>query len=305
MRNSSWPIRALPLVATLTLLAVARPATAQTTFQDCDVCPEMVVIPAGSYVMGAPENEPNRQPWDGPQVEVTIARPFALGRYEVTRGQFRQFMAETRHRIEPFCRVFTGSWNTSQEHDWTHTNYPQEDDHPVVCVDWYDALAYVNWLNTKGSYTYYLPSEAEFEYALRAGTTTTHFWGTSKAPICKYANVAGQEFKQLFPDVEAHSCDDGSTFTRPVGSYPPNPFGLHDMVGNVWEWVFDCWTFDHGTATGDHGPVTGGEHCERRVIKGAGYESVAKYTRSAARGRDPIPGTQIAVIGFRVAARLD
>ena len=280
-------------------------AAGQERFKDCDTCPEMVVIPAGSFVMGAPDDEPNRQAWDGPQVNVTINRPFALARYEITRGQFRQFMTETRHRIEPFCRVFTGSWNTSQEHDWTQTNYAQTDDHPVVCVDWYDALAYINWLNTKGGHTYYLPSEAEFEYALRGGTTTTHFWGDSKAPICRHANVAGQEFLARFPEVDAHRCNDGSVFTQPVGSYPPNPFGLYDIVGNVWEWVFDCWSFDHSTAHEDGRPVTEGEHCERRIIKGAGYESVAKYTRSAARGRDKIPGTHIAVIGFRVAARLE
>ena len=255
--------------------------------------------------MGAPDDEADRQAWDGPQTKVTIDKSFGLGKFEVTRGEFAAFVAETKRRFGNDCSVFTGSWKVTEGYSWKKPNFPQDDRHPVVCVDWYDALAYIEWLNTKGKHTYYLPSEAEFEYANRAGSSTTFPWGDSRAEICAHANVADAAEKAKFPEVAAHACNDGHVFTAPVGSYPPNAFGLYDTFGNVWEWVSDCWSFDHKTASGTAAPVVTGEHCERRIIKGAGYESIAKYARSAARGRDKVPGVRIAVIGFRVAARLD
>jgi formylglycine-generating enzyme required for sulfatase activity len=286
------------------LVLCAMPAAAAETFKDCRHCPQMVVLPAGSFVMGAPEDEPDRQAWDGPQTKVVIERPFAMARTEITRGQFAAFAKATRREIGGNCRVFTGSWNASAAASWRETNFPQTDDHPVVCVDWYEALAYVEWLNTQGKHHYYLPSEAEFEYANRAGSSTIFPWGTDRGDICRHANVADENVRRHHPDVAAHPCDDGHRFTAPVGSYPANAFGLHDTFGNVWEWVFDCWAFGHQRATGTGAPSVMTDHCERRIIKGAGYESIAKYARSASRGRDEIPGVRIAVIGFRVAAKV-
>jgi sulfatase modifying factor 1 len=279
-------------------------AQAQDTFQDCADCPEMVVVPAGTYLMGAPPNEADRQAWDGPQVNVSFAEPFAIARTETTYKQFAAFMRETSHRIAPGCNLFNGSWRWVEDAAWNNTNFPMTDDHPAVCVGWYDALAFIAWLNAKGEHTYYLPSEAEFEYASRAGSTTTFPWGDDRADICDHANVSGLEVKAAWQHVDAHACDDGFIFAAPVKSFPPNAFGLHDMFGNVWEWNADCWSFSHASQAMDGSPVTQGFHCERRIIKGTGYESVARYARSAARGRDPIPGTRIAVIGFRVAAKL-
>jgi formylglycine-generating enzyme len=275
------------------------------SFRDCADCPEMVVLPAGSYVMGAPDDEPDRQSWDGPQTKVTIAKPFALGKYEVTRGQFAKFAAATKRTIGKDCRTFNGTWGADAAADFRKVNFAQTDDHPAVCVEWYDALAYVEWLNTKGGHTYYLPSEAEFEYANRAGSTTIFPWGDDRAEICKYGNVADARVKQRHPHVDAHACNDGFEFTAPVGSFPANEFGLYDTFGNVWEWVFDCWSFDHTSSDGTAAPVTTGEHCYKRMIKGTGYESVARYARSAARGRDDIPEFRNAVIGFRVAAKVE
>jgi formylglycine-generating enzyme required for sulfatase activity/catechol 2,3-dioxygenase-like lactoylglutathione lyase family enzyme len=275
-----------------------------SVFRDCPDCPEMVVVPAGSFTMGAPDDEPERQRWDGPQVEVTITKPFALGRYEVTLGEFAAFAAATRRRIPESCRVFDGKWASKAGASWAQPGHPQGERHPVVCVDWYDALAYVEWLNTKGGHRYYLPSEAQFEYANRAGARGPFPWAGERADICRHANVADRQVKSRWPDVAAHDCDDGYTFTAPVGSFAANRFGLHDTFGNAWEWVFDCWSFDHAARPPDGTPLTTGEHCQKRVIKGAGYESIAKYARAASRGRDDIPGTRIAVIGFRVAAEL-
>jgi formylglycine-generating enzyme required for sulfatase activity len=265
----------------------------------------MVVLPAGTFVMGAPDEEPDRQRWDGPLTRVTIARPFALAKTETTRGQFAAFAKATKRSIGGDCRLFNGTWAADPAADWRKVNFPQTDDHPVVCVDWYDALAYVEWLNTKGGHSYYLPSEGEFEYANRAGATTVFPWGTDRGQICKYANVADARVKRRHPHVDTHPCDDGFEFTAPVASFPANAFGLHDTFGNVWEWVFDCWAFDHSLSDGTTRPVTGGENCHKRVIKGAGYESVARYARLAARGRDDIPDFRNAVIGFRVAAKVD
>ncbi|MBM3513551.1 MAG: formylglycine-generating enzyme family protein [Alphaproteobacteria bacterium] len=291
--------------ALIALLLVALPAAAQQTFRDCADCPEIVVIPAGTFVMGAPDDEPDRQRWDGPPTKITIAKPFALATYETTRHQYAAFMRESRHRTPGPCRIFTGTWGPSDQSDWQRVNFAQGDGHPQVCVDWYDALAFVEWLNTKGGHSYYLPSEAEFEYANRAGSQKTFPWGNDRAEICNHANVADKRVKDRHPQVEAHDCDDGFEFSAPVGSFPANAFGLHDTFGNVWEWVFDCWAFDHTLSDGTARPVTSGENCHKRIIKGTGYESVARYARSAARGRDDIPDFRIAVIGFRVAARLE
>ncbi|MDX2142319.1 MAG: SUMF1/EgtB/PvdO family nonheme iron enzyme [Rhodospirillaceae bacterium] len=275
------------------------------TFKDCADCPEMVVLPTGTFTMGAPDDEPDRQRWDGPPTKVTVATPFALARTEITRGQFAKFAAATQRPIGGHCRTFNGNWGADAASDWRKVNFPQTDDHPVVCVEWYDALAYVEWLNTKGGHSYYLPSEAEFEYANRAGSSTIFPWGTDRGEICKHANVADQSVKRRFPHVDGHNCDDGFEFTAPVASFPANAFGLHDTFGNVWEWVFDCWSFDHAASDGTARPVTTGEYCYKRMIKGTGYESVARYARSAARGRDDIPEFRNAVIGFRVAARVN
>jgi formylglycine-generating enzyme required for sulfatase activity len=294
-------VQGLAVAMVLAASAIAGPPT----FKDCRDCPEMVVIPAGSFVMGAPEDEPDRQAWDGPQRRVDIARPFALAKFETTRGQFAKFAAATHRKVGGPCSVFSGAWHVDPAADWRRPNFPQDDSHPVVCVDWYEALAYIEWLNTKGKHHYYLPSEAEFEYANRAGSAATFPWGMDRADVCRHANVADAQVKRHYPEVTAHDCDDGHEFTAPVGSYPPNAFGLYDTFGNVWEWVFDCWSFDHSRNPATGAPVAMSDHCERRVIKGSGYESVARYARSAARGRDEIPNVRIAVIGFRVAARLD
>ena len=298
-------MRSLVFLAGCWLAALPAVGADPKTFKDCADCPEMVVVPAGSFTMGAPDDEPDRQRWDGPLTKVTIAKPFALGKFEVTRGQFAKFVKATKRPIGSNCRNFTGKWGPVADSNWRKVNFEQTDKHPVVCVDWYEALAYIEWLNTKGGHSYYMSSEAEFEYANRAGSTTTFPWGIDRAEICKHANVADKRVKDHYPQVEAHDCDDGFEFTAPVGSFPANGFGLYDTFGNVWEWVFDCWAFDHTLSDGAAAPVTTGENCHKRIIKGTGYESVARYARSAARGRDDIPDIRIGVIGFRVAARVE
>jgi len=280
-------------------------AAGQDTFKDCRDCPTMVVVPAGSFLIGADDTEPDVQIYDHPTRAVTIKRSFALAQTEVTRGQYKAFMRESAHPAPGPCNVWDGEWLDDGAYDWLNPGYQQGDDHPVVCVGWYDALAYVHWLNTKNKHTYHLPSESGWEYAARAGTQTARYWGDAADEACAYANVADETFGAKYPEREIHTCDDGAVSTALVKSYKPNAYGLYDMIGNVWEWVFDCWSFDHHEWTGDERPITDTDYCDKRVIKGGGFSSEKRYTRSATRSRDPIPDARLYLIGFRVAAAVE
>ena len=184
------------------------------TFRDCEVCPEMMVLPAGKFMMGSPEGERGRSDDEGPQHRVTIPKPFAVGKYEVTVGQYAEFVRETQHEA--------GNCDYPEDGSWYAPGFKQTNNHPVVCVIWYDASAYVKWLSMKTGQNYRLLSESEWEYAVRAGTTTAYHFGREISP--NQANY-----------------DDNNEGTVVVGSYPANAFGLHDMHGNVWEWVEDCY----------------------------------------------------------------
>ncbi len=215
------------------------------TFRDCPECPEMVVIPPGEFVMGSPEAETTREEvpdeyakWERPQHTVRIDRPFALGKYEITRAEFAAFVRKTGHEASG-CFYWTGS---EVKHDtsnsWTDPGYQQTDRDPVACVSWDDAKAYLEWLSRKSGKTYRLASESEWEYAARAGTKTARFWGEDADRGCGYANVYDRTSKSENRfDWQHHECDDGYAQTAPVGSFAANAFGVHDMLGNVYEWA--------------------------------------------------------------------
>ena len=220
-----------------------------TKLRDCEGCPELVVVPAGTYRMGSPQTETGRREREGPVHGVTIAHPFAVGIHEVTRGEFSRFVSETGHSAGDSCWTYeNGAWMGRPGRTWRSPGFSQTDSHPVVCVSWSDAKAYVAWLGRKTGQAYRLPSESEWEYVARAGTSTARYWGESETDQCRYANGRDQAFVGQYPDwVDpddnqiAVSCDDGHAATAPVGSYEANGFGLHDVIGNVWEWVEDCW----------------------------------------------------------------
>jgi formylglycine-generating enzyme required for sulfatase activity len=212
-----------------------------TRFRDCIGCPEMVVIPAGSFTMGIPQNEVDR---DGiplgigaPLHSVRIARPFALGEFLVTRKQYATFAEETGQAgTGCYALPVDGiSWKYYAARSWRDSGFTQADDHPVLCVSWDDALTYVSWLSGRSGQTYRLPTEAEWEYAGRAGGTSGRYFGD--APICEFANVRDQSKKQLYSTGRFFECNGGFPNTSPVGSFPPNGFGLYDVLGNAWEWV--------------------------------------------------------------------
>ena len=317
--NARMAILAMFLAAIVVLLGAATAAHSADlgkpgqTFRDCPDCPDMVIVPAGRFTMGSPPREPERGNHEGPQRAVAVNGAFAIGRHEVTRAQFAAFSRETPAGGQgPGCVVWIAAAADFKRNetlrDGRAPGYPQGDDHPAVCVSWDEARAYAEWLSRKTGKRYRLLSEAEWEYAARAGTLTSRPWGDDPANACRQANLADETFVH---DVRRsqkwyegwHACRDGYAYTAPVGRLEPNAFGLHDMIGNAWEWVEDCWNESHAGAPDDSGPRRTGD-CARRVYRGGGWRSYPQFGRSAQRSRAE-PGLQHALIGFRVARALD
>ena len=282
------------------------------TFKDCDACPEMVVVPAGRIVMGAqageaaregvPNDQANRE---RPPHQTTIARPFAVAKHEVTRGEFEAFVGESGYGAGGGCHVYTGRGSEAQAaKDWHDPGYPQTDRDPAACIAWEDAQAYVNWLSGKTGKPYRLPSEAEWEYATRAETTTARYWGDDADDICVYANTADLTAQERYPQWTAGNCGDGYVHTAPVGRFEANRFGLHDMLGNVREWVEDCWHDGYTGAPADGTAWRAGGDCSRRVSRGGSWLGAARDARAADRGRPDAVGLRFSDIGFRVARTL-
>ncbi len=275
-------------------------------FRDCPTCPEMVIVPGGEFLMGSDRRDDESEDDERPRHRVTLDR-FALGVHEVTRDEYAAFVAATDRGAGDRCYAFDGDdegldWRS--EASWRSPGYPQTGDHPAVCVNWEDAQAYARWLSAETGKTYRLPSEAEWEYAARAGTTTRRHWGDDPDDGCAYANGADRTFAARVDNWTAADCTDGVVWTSPVGAYRPNAFGLHDVLGNAWEWVEDCWHDDYDGAPRDGSSWTRGGDCGRRVIRGGSWFFDPRYLRSATRlGLDA--GRRDALLGFRVARTPD
>ena len=230
------------------------PADPELSTLDCDHCPALVKIPAGTFVLGSPQDEPGHVQDEGPQKKITVGA-FAVSRYEVTVGQYATFVEATNYEDNAGCFVMSnsgaqqGKWRFDPEATWRTPGFPQADDHPVTCISADAADAYVTWLNDSAGVTAYrLLSESEWEYAARAGSTTPYWWGEIEEDFCRYANGVDQTARAAYPGWQRSGpCDDGHLFTAPVGSYgQANPFGLYDTAGNVWEWVADCYVDHYG-----------------------------------------------------------
>ena len=254
----------------------ARPAVkpgSGASFRDCPNCPEMVVVPAGTFTMGSPTSERGHQGSESPQHQVTIAKPFAVSKFTVTFAQ----------------------WDSCVDGGGC-TDYRPDDkgwgrgDRPVINVRWSDAKAYIAWLSAKTGLAYRLLSEAEREYVARAGTSTPYWWGTSISP-----NQANYE-----PRGERA---ENARRTAPVKSFQPNRWGLYQVHGNVWEWVEDCWTDNYDEAPRD-GSAWIAEACYRRVLRGGSWGSDPEGLRSASR-TGYFPVLKDAYTGFRVARTLE
>jgi formylglycine-generating enzyme required for sulfatase activity len=229
------------------------------------------VVPAGSFTMGSPRTEKDRRENEGPQHQVTIAQRFAVSKYELTFEQWDACVAD-------------GGCNGYRPPDpgWGHGN------RPVIYVSWDDAKVYVAWLAQKTGKPYRLLTEAEYEYAARAGTTTAYPWGSAVGT--NNANCAGC----------GNQWDNRQT--APVGSFAANGFGLYDMVGNVWGWTEDCWHDSYNGAPTDGSAWTSGD-CSSRVLRGGSWGYLPQYLRSASRNWDTTDA-QNGNVGFRVGRTL-
>lgn len=302
------PYAATILVTVLAAGAAAAAQPAQSPVRDCAHCPEMVAIPAGQFIMGAAPEEEDREHLvpafrgrSQPQRRVSIPK-FAAGRYEITRGQFRAFAEATGHRGEG-CFVWDGiDFELDPRKDWRDPGFAQDDTHPAVCVSWQDASAYVRWLSRETGKRYRLLSEAEWEYAARAGSATARYWGDQADHICEHANVADATARAHLPAARrwgSAECSDSHAHTAPVGSFRANAFGLHDMLGNVGEWTEDCWNGDYRDASADHRARTSGD-CQQRAVRGGAWDDAPIGLRAAYRVGSPST-IRLYSRGFRVA----
>jgi formylglycine-generating enzyme required for sulfatase activity len=273
-------------------------------FRDCPECPEMMVIPSGSFRMGSPAGEAGRDPDEGPQRQVTVRAPLAVGRHAVTVGQYRAFAQATGRGDGGSCFVWTGSrWENRQGLGWRNPGFGQGDEHPVVCVSWEDAQAYARWLSQRTGHRYRLLTEAEWEYAARAGTTTRWWWGENEAQQCRHANGADQTARAQVSGASGWAvapCTDGFAHTAPVGRFLANRFGLHDMGGNAWQWVEDCYRDSYAGAPSDASQAVTTGDCASRVLRGGSWNDSPQLLRSAFRDR-LTPGGRYDNYGFRVA----
>jgi formylglycine-generating enzyme required for sulfatase activity len=271
-------------------------------FEECANCPVMVGIPAGSFVMGSPPSESGRFDTEGPQHKVAI-KAFALGKYDITSEQFLTFLRDTGYQPAPCNPLLDMGWR-SPGRGKASPPYDADTPHwPAVCLDWRDAQRYIEWLNAevrkerpgtaRPTGPYRLPSEAEWEYAARAGTTAARWWGDGIGVNKANCNGCGSEWdKRLFADVDA---------------FAPNGFGLYGMLGNAWQWTEDCWHQTYDGAPDDGSPWTDPD-CRKHVIRGGSWINLPVFVRSAARSGSGASGDgeydYSTLTGFRVARDL-
>ena len=287
---------------------------------------ELVLIPAGEFKMGSGESAEETAVFfkknygmdfltadsfkdEHPQHRVRITKPFYLGAYHVTRGQFRQFVKDSGYKTDAEKGDNPGAygWDAkkktfdfNKDYSWRNAGFEQTDEHPVVNVSWNDAVAFCKWLSKKEGKTYRLPTEAEWEYACRAGTTTRYSSGDDPETLAKVANVADATARAKFPDWKwTIKASDGYVFTAPVGKFKPNAFGLYDMHGNAWQWCADWYDADYYTKSPTDDP-TGPSGGSDRVSRGGSWINGAWYCRSAGRySREP--GFRVIILGFRAS----
>ncbi|GLQ51219.1 SUMF1/EgtB/PvdO family nonheme iron enzyme [Dyella flava] len=275
--------------------------------------PTMLVVPTGSFMMGAPEDERGRTDAQGPQHEVAISTGFAMSQTDITVGQFREFVRASGYKPESVtaggASVYderTGVMRDDSSANWEddYAGHPAANDLPVVNISWSDANAYAQWLSQRTGKKYRLPSEAEFEYALRAGSTTRYWWGKG-TPTTKVENLTGSLDRSPSGRRWSHAFlgyGDGYWGPAPVMSFAPNAFGLYDMDGNVSEWMVDCWHDNYVRAPVD-GSAWVNPGCSLRVVRGGSWGSSPEQANSAYRqGADA--DIRSGRVGFRIVREL-
>jgi formylglycine-generating enzyme required for sulfatase activity len=265
------------------------PISPGQTFRDCSDCPEMVMIPSGSFMMGAPTRETERTPDQSPQHLVNL-KSVAFGKTPITRGQFAAFVNATNYVSSDGCFTVEGGKNQHRPgRNWRNPGFQQDDSHPVVCISWNDARSYTDWLSRKTGRIYRLPSESQWEYAARASTMTRYYWGEAIGNGNANCKGCGSQWD--------------SQQTAPVGSFRPNAFGLYDMAGNVDQWLADCWNNNYDGAPSDGSAWTTGS-CSHRVFRGGNWYDGPSTLRSAYRSGFG-PGNTASGLGFRVLRTAD
>ncbi len=272
-----------------------------STLKDCDTCPEMVVLPTGEFLQGAPASDATSEANEGPRRAVTVDYPLAVSRFEITRAEFARFAEETSHDGTG-CNTYDGSWTLDPNRSWRSPGFVQDDTHPATCISWNDAQAYVRWLSETSGHDYRLLSASEWEYAAQAGRTPDAAAAIGDAKPCGSANVADRFAEDTYPGWQVFDCRDDHVHTAPVGSFPANRFGVHDMIGNLFEWVADCWNDSYDNAPQDGSAWVEGD-CSRRVLRGGSWFTVPEYMRISFRNRFD-PDYRSSSFGLRVARRL-
>lgn len=284
------PVAATPEPAPPPELAVG------TIFRDCPTCPLMIVLPPGDYVQGTPAGTPDTELFEAPEHDVFIDRSIAASQHEVTVGEFAQFVAAT-HRNVGGCWTYDGAWRLDSAASWKNAIEGQTALHPASCVSWDDANAYTQWLSQQTGQPYRLPSAAEWEFAARGGSSAVRPW-TTDAGACSQANVADQTASQRFPGWTTHACMDTYVQSAPVGSFAANAFGLHDTLGNVFEWVADCW-HDNYSGAPDDGSARADGDCSQHETRGGSWFTAPDFVRVSYRNRFATDYRSTSV-GFRV-----
>ncbi|MGI9305450.1 MAG: SUMF1/EgtB/PvdO family nonheme iron enzyme [Gammaproteobacteria bacterium] len=262
--------------------------------------PQMAFIKAGCFQMGSPAAERGR--FDNERLHEVCVEDFWMGQYEVTVGEFRQFADATGYQTEAErgggCRHWDGAWQSDPNRNWRTPGFEQNESHPTVCVTWIDAVQYTQWIAEQTRAPYRLPTEAEWEYAARGGTTTARYWGDDPNAGCEYANLADKTAQRSWdPLWQIHSCDDGQPYTAGMGLFTPNNYGLYDMLGNAWEWT--CSAYDEGYGGGETRCAATNEQ-SARALRGGSLVNTAALVRSAYRNGDA-SGQRYFNVGFRLA----
>ena len=268
----------------------------------------MVVVPAGSFVMGSPDGEGDS--YEHPRHKVTIDKPFAVGRTHITRGEFATFVRATEYKAEGGCYSWTGTEGEFVfDASWRSPGFEQDDTHPVVCVNWNDAKAYVKWLSGVTGKTYRLMSEAEAEYVARGLTEPRqdqprYFFGNDETDLCTYGNGTDEAAKaKMHNSLTYAPCNDGHVFTAPVANFKQNAFGLYDVHGNVWSWTEDRYHDKYDNPPTDGSAWTAGDSSSR-VLRGGSWYDSPQFLRSAVRGWHSTVGRGF-IVGFRLARTLN
>jgi len=266
-------------------------------FKDGSEGPTMVLLSGGTFTMGSDSAEADSD--EKPPRSVRVGS-FAMGQKEVTRAEFRRFVEQKNYSTDAEksngCRTWDGSkWKYVEGRNWSSPGFEQGSNHPVTCVSWNDAQAYVKWLSRETSQIYRLPTEAEWEYAARGGSSAERFWGSDADKACDYANVADQEAKRKFSEWTIHNCNDKFVYTMPVDRKLTNGFGLYNVLGNVLEWTCSLYEDPYDAEA---------KQCElgdgRRALRGGSWNYNPKGVRSANRNRGAPDGRDYD-LGFRVA----